>query len=344
MTTAVNSVNAYLAKLDAAFKAVTDISDFGDSVLQPQKFDQFVRRMEDKAVVLSEARMIPMDSDIVDIDRTGFIGRILRSGSDAAGASRELESSEFAQTSQATNKLTAKELQAVTSIRDRALRRNIEKGNFENTLLDLFGEAAGRDFEEFALLGDTEWTHAQDDVLSKTDGWVKGAGNHVFGVGGSADFDPADVEEMLEAMLDALPKRFLQNVTDWRFLVPFSVLNAYRAILIARGTALGDEALVDGLPVGTLPYKGIPVMYAPLIERSANATSGKVSGRLSLLTHPDNMAWGVFHEVSIEREREAKAKRTDFVLTFEGDVSYEDEDGAVAAFLDLDSSMEPAGT
>lgn len=348
MPQTVKTAAELLASLDAAFKAVTDISDLGQSILQPQKFDQFVRRMEDRQVVLPDARFIPMDAQRTDIDRTGFIGRILRSGSDGAGASQTLAEGDFAQTTQATNQLNAVELQAVTSIRDRALRRNIERGNFENTLVDLFGEAAGRDFEEFALLADSNITHGDDDVLSKTDGWVARAGSRVFGRDQTAapnqaqDFDPAGAtfpENMFEAMLNALPKRFLQNVMDWRFYVTFEMLNSYRNLLRDRGTDLGDQAQTQGLPTNSVPFKGIPVVFAPLLERAQVATAGEVSGRLALLTHPDNMAWGVFHEVSIEQEREAKARRTDFVLTVEADADYEDENGAVAAFVDHDVDL-----
>ena len=341
-----------LAQLDAAFKAVTDIDSFGDSILQPQKFDQFVRRMEDRSVVLPEARFMEMEAQQTDIDRTGFVGRILRSGSDDAGASRTLAEGEFAVHSTATNKLIAQELQAVTSIRDRALRRNIERGNFENTLVDLFAEASGRDFEEYALLADTQIPHGDDDVLSKTNGWLRLAGNRVYG-GTDGQFDPtADnwTEDMFQAMLDALPKRFLQNVSEWRIYVPFFVLDSYRDTLRARGTDLGDLLQTNaGGPVqsgasavtATLPWKGMWVTYSPLLERSAEMAAAdsnvdKVEGRVGLLSHPDNMAWGVFHEVTIEREREAKDRRTDFVLTFEGDAHYEDENAAVAAFIDKD--------
>lgn len=332
-----------LADLDLAFKAVTDISDLGDSILQPAKFDTFVRRMEDRSMVIPDARFIPMDAQKVDIDRTGFIGRILRSGADVAGDSRTLVEGEFAQTTQTTNQLDAQELQAVTSIRDRALRRNIERGGFENTLVDLFGEAAGRDFEEYALLAHTNWAFAEDDILSKTDGWMALAANRVHGQGAGADFDPDGAtfpEDMFDSMIDALPKRFLQNVTEWRFYVTFATLNDYRDLLRARGTDLGDMQQTGQFPINAVPYKGIPVVFTPLLERAANPTDGRVSGRMALLSHPDNMAWGVFHEISIEREREAKSKRTDFVLTFEGDVDYEDENGAVAAFIDLADSLE----
>ena len=336
-----------LARMDSALKGITDVSEFGDSVLQPQKFDQFVQRMEDRTVVIPESRFLEMEAQQTDIDRTGFVGRILHSGDQEDGAHRNLEENEFAKPDTWTNKLVAKELHAITSIRDRALRRNIERGNFESTLVDLFGQAAGRDFEEYALLGDTGYTHAQDDVLSKTDGWFKKAGNKVYAGNTSDDFDPEDVESILQACLDALPKRFLQNVTDWRYYVPFRVLDAYRDVLRARGTSLGDTTQWEAgaptspsggaAPLAQLAFKGIPLVFVPLLERakeSAAPDDGLTNGEMVMLSNPDNQAWGVFHEVTIEDEREAKKRRTDFVLTFEGDVHFEDEDGAVVAFSD----------
>lgn len=347
-----------LAKLDAAFKGITEISDFGDSVLAPAKFDRFVQQMQHSTVVLPVARFIPMTSQRVDIDRTGFVTRILKSGRTAApakpptwpdvpgGSSRSLNTTwnggeDFSEPVFFTNQLNARELQAVTSLRDDALRRNIEKGNFENTLIDLFSAAAGRDLEEYALLGDTNLTFGQDDVLSQTDGWVRKAAQKLYGVGASKDFDPADdayPENMLNEMLQALPKQYLANPGDWKFYVTWSVYDGYRDCLRARGTQLGDSAQTSNMP---LYFKGTQVVYCPFLERAhtlrGTAKADLIEGEVALLTNPDNMAWGVFHQVQIEREREAKLRRTDFVLAFEGDVNYEDENAAVVALVEKEN-------
>ena len=357
-----------LAKLDAAFKGLLEVNDLGAAVLAPQKFDRFVQMMQESTIVLPAARFIPMQSQRVDIDRTGFVTRILHSGRTAktphqsapfshgwpeaqAGANRDLTggygtTADFAQLTFHENQLNARELQAITSLRDDALRRNIEKGNFENTLIDLFSAAAGRDLEEFALLADTNYTYLQDDVLSQTDGWIAKAGNKLYGVGVGATFDPtADEfpENMFNAQLAALPKQYLGNPADWKYYVPWDVYDAYRDNLRARGTILGDTAQTTNMP---LYFKGTQIVYCPFLERAHGATEvlnaqaplalqdDVVSGGISLLTNPDNMVWGIFHQVQIEREREAKWRRTDFVLSFEGDVHYEDEDAAVVAFID----------
>lgn len=330
-----------LSKLDATIKSVTDISDLGDAILQPQKFDQLIRMVQDRSVILPDARFMRMESDVVEIDATGFVGRILRSGATSTNASRTLTESEFVTPAFTQQSLTARELQAITSIRDRALRRNIERGNFENTLVDLFGEAAGRDLEEYAIFADTAIPYATDDVLSRSNGWAKEAGNKLYGVDVTGqvakDFDPAVdgwASAMFEAMLLALPKKYLQNVGEWRFYVSWDTMNAYRSELTARAGVMGDMILTTG---ETPNYKGIPLVYAPMLERAPAVTTAQadiVQGDIAMLQHPDNMVWGVFHEVTIEREREAKERRTDFVLTIEADAGYENPEAAVVAFID----------
>lgn len=321
-----------LARLDGAFKSIT-VESLGDSVLAPEKFNQFIKAMQHRTTILPEARFISMQSQITEIDRVGFVGRILTAGNKVVNVGNQavesqhvLSEDEFAKPQFATNKLVAKEMQAVTGIRDKALRRNIERGGFENTLVTLFGEAAGRDLEEWAIFADTDIAYATDSILWLTDGWVKKAKNKVYGEGTGAQIDPsADdyPEQVLDALLKALPKQFLVNRSEWRFYVPYEIEDGYRDILKSRGTAIGDRAQTEG---GGLYYKGIPVVYTPMLERS--------SDRVAMLQHPDNMVWGVFHEVTIEREREAKARRTDFVLTIEADAHYEDENAAVVALID----------
>ena len=319
-----------LAKLDAAFKAIT-VGDLNEGILTPEKFDRFVQVLQHRTVVLTEARFIPMEAQQVDIDRVGFTGRILKAGVDQAGADQDLSASDHVKPTFTTNKLIAKELQAITGIKDNALRRNIERGNFENTLIQLFGEAAGRDLEEWFLLADTAIAYGTDAVLSLINGWCKRAANKIYGVGGSKDFDPsANIwpENMFDALIAALPKQYLQNRAEWRIYCDWTTENDYRNLLKARGTQLGDQAQTQGTAI---PYKGIEIKYVPMLERSKAIPTG--AGRIATLQHPDNMAWGLFHEVTIERDRIAKSRRTDFVLTLEGDADYEDENAAVVAFI-----------
>lgn len=323
-----------------AFKQIITIDDLGKAILQPAKFAAFVRAMQHKTVILDEARFIKMDAQIVDIDRVGFVGRILRSGvkwneDTRKWEHRKLTVSEYAKPQFATNQLIAKELQAITGLRDKALRRNIERGNFETTLVDLFGEAAGRDMEEFSILADTDIAYSTDDVLSLTDGWIKLTANKVYGYGAGKDFDTAAAtfpENMFQAMIDTLPKQFLQNESEWRIYVDWDIRDDYIDLLRARATDLGDRVYIQKAGL-VPPFKGINIQYVPMFNRSKTKAEGGV-GRIALLSHPANMAWGIFHEVTVEPDRIPQDRRTDFVLTLEADAHYEDENGAVAALID----------
>jgi hypothetical protein len=320
MSTLTNS--ELLARLDGAFKAVTDVNELGASVLNTAKFDRFIQEARDATTVLPEARFVPMDTHRMEIDRVGFPGRVLKAGRTATALTRVLGEAEFSLPEFRLHALEAKELQAITSLRDAALRRNIERGGFEDTLVDLFGQAAGRDLEEYAMLADKDIAYATDDVLSQTDGWVKRADLKLYGTGAGANFDPANGESMFESMLQAIPKRYMGNPAEWRIWVSWGVRNSYVDVLRGRGNMRADE-LQEGIST-SVRYKGIPIVYSPGLERSTQP--------VALMSHPDNMVWGVFHQVTIEPEREAKGRRTDFVLTVEADAGFEDESAAVVAF------------
>jgi len=321
---------------------VIEITDLDEAVLQPQKFTRFVRQMQEDTVILPEARYITMDSQIVDIDRIAFLGRVLKSGDTGGGGEaqvhRNIEEKDFTKPAIATNKLTATEFQAIVSLRDKMLRRNIEKEGFENTLIDMLGEAVGRDSEELYILGDKLISYSDDDVLSKFDGWVRLAANFVYG-GDKSDFDPTlstFPENMFKAILDATPKQYLKNRAGFRFWVDYDTDDKYRDILKARNTPLGDSTQTG---FADIAYKGIPVKRAPMIERSRAIGDKGGSGTICLFGYPNNLVWGVFAQIAIEREREAKLRRTDFVLSLEVACNYEDENAATVAYIEKENPI-----
>ena len=338
--------------IDTALKdtGIIEINTLGESILQPAKFDTFIRTVQDKTKILPEARYMRMESQIVDIDRIAFIGRVFDSlMGETLGTADKIErllnsATEYAKPQFSTNQLIAVGLQAIVSIKDSAMRRNIEKGNLENTILTLLGEAGGRDLEELALLGNKDIPYATDRVLRKTDGWIEKAVNKIYGVNGEGttkDFDPAAAtypENMFEAALSAIPKVYLNTLSEWRFWVTWAVENSYRKILKARGTPLGDSVSTQAQP---LAFEGIPVVRVPILERSATYSAvTHTAGKVCLFGHPDNMVWGVFFEMTLEREREAKLHQTDFVATCEVDANYEDENAAVAIYIDRPKPAE----
>ncbi|MCK4510629.1 hypothetical protein KAW64_02770 [bacterium] len=341
-----------IARVNAAIKGVIEPSDMGSAVLQTKKAARFIRRMEYDTTVLPVARFIEMDSPVEEIDEIGFASRILTAGHTTSDAHRNLSDSEFSEPTVDTQTITAKELQAVASLRDKTLRRSIERGTLEDTIIDLLGEAAGRDLEEYAFFADTSTPFATDAFIHQGDGWLREAGSKVYGIDVAGqvgkNFDAAgSIELMFQAMIDALPKRFLGSVKDWHIFVTYEMFDDYLDILRAKATDLGDKIQEFGAG-RTTKWKGFNITWVPLLERyattpvsDAEKIRDRIEGQCALLTHPENLAWGVLHSVQIEPEREAKKRRTDFVLTFEGDAGYQRPDAAVAAFTEKANPASP---
>jgi len=316
-----------LKQINGAVKDITTPTTMGDALLNPEQFDRFVREMQDEAIILNEARYHEMDAQKSNIDRIAFMDRVLEAG----GSEKELAEDDYASPNTKQNQLIAHELLAVVALEDTTVRRNIERDSLEDTIVTLLGEAAGRDMEEYSIFASEDFdSDLYNDgegwsAIDMTDAWVKTAANKLWE--GAFD-DTADgwPEDLFQEMLESLPKKYLQNRGDWRFYVPWELEDAYRDLLKDRGTQLGDETQAQYPPIA---YKGIPVVYAPMLER--------YDARTTMLQNPDNMVWGVFHDVTLETEREAKKRRTDFVLNFEGDAKYEDENAAVVA-VDADNT------
>lgn len=333
-----------LQQLDAAFKAITT-EDMGDYLLAEEQLDRFIRAKQRRTRILPDARQITMDGQVQHLDRVGFASRVLRGGGDISAGKQEhytLQEGDVKKPDLGKVILTAREATTFTGIYDSTLRRTIERENFSDTLVDLLGEAAGKDVEEWGWFADERIDYANDDLLSLLDGWLRMAGNKTYHDTGDT-FSSSDEdwpESMFEAMLAALPGQFRTAPDEYRLYVPWSVENAYRNLLKARGTNLGDRAQTEA---GGIPYKGTPVVPVPMAARTPGATHNAVTlmpGDCALLTHPDNTIWGIFHRITIEPDRIPKARRTDWVLTVEVAFGYEEPDAAVTAFIDRDAGED----
>lgn len=293
-----------LSKLETALKSLTT-SDLGSSKLTPEKASKFVQELADSNTILSDARRLDMNSHTRDIDRVGFGGRIL--GAAQEGVAPGVDGKPVFK----TNKLEAKEVIAVVPVTDSTLEDNLEKEGFEDSLLSLMADRSAADLEELFVKGDKA---SGDTFLAITDGWFKKAANAVEAVAGGF---ATDVEKMFEAQLIAMPTKFLRDRSKLAFYVSFDVENDYRNALKARNTNLGDEAIGGHSPVY---YKGIQLIVV----------AGIADGS-SLLVPKENLVYGIYRDIRIEKDRNAKARLTDFVLTLRVDCHFEDENAAVVA-------------
>lgn len=298
-----------LNRVQSTLKAITTF-DLGRSVLMPSKQRLFVRTVSESTRILDEARRIDMTSHTHDIDRVGFSERILMA------AQEDVEPLEDSIPDFNTNTLESKEVIAVAGLTDNTLEDNIERENFEGTLIQLIANRVGIDLEELFINGDK---NSPDAFLRITDGWLQKAANFIQADPDdpNSPFDPTNVESMFNAMIQAVPKKYLRNRDEWRFYVHWDIEDAYRDVLRKRGTGLGDTAQTTA---NVLAFKGIRVLDC------ANMPAGK-----ALLVPPKNLVYGIYRDIRIEPERIAKRRRTDFITTLRVDCHYEDENAAVVA-------------
>ena len=142
---------------------------------------------------------------------------------------------------------------------------------------------------------------------------------------------------MFDSILEATPKVYLKNRDKFRFWVDYDTDDKYRKKLKTRNSNLGDT--VQTQHIVDIGYNGIPVRRAPVIERSNAVGTKGGAGRICLLGYPNNLVWGVFAQIAIEREREAKLRRTDFVLSLEVACNYEDENAATVAYIEQEKPV-----
>lgn len=136
-------------------------------------------------------------------------------------------------------------------------------------------------------------------------------------------FDQTDdtfPENMFDNMITVIPKAYFRNPGEWDLNVPWWVLKAYRNRLKARNSPLGDQAQTGMGGSIRIPYEDLWIQYVP------NMPNNK-----AWLTHPNNTIYGVFAQVELEQEREAKAKRNDIIVDTETDYGFEEPEASVVA-------------
>ena len=324
----------------SAIKADLDIEDLSNFTMTEGQQNQFLEAMEVQTKLIPIIRSYPMDRSVERIDSIQFYGRVTHAGANEDGSVRTITEDDEAEPTTEQNKLIAKEYTAAVGIKDRLLRRIIGQNQTGNQVINLLGNAAGRDREEMVLFANSDIDYDEDDVLSQSDGFAVGAGNHLFGAGSGADFNPGAKQfpfTLFDTMIDALPNKYLDGLENYAFLVDWPVFNKALDLWGLRHTSAGDQALSTGiLP----PYKGIKPIYIPLMNR-AQSTEAKLAashtGRITMLQNVLNLNLGTFYEMTLEPKRVPESRSSKWYLTYESDQEYQEKNAGVTAFIERES-------
>ena len=299
------------------FKSMRSDMSSAKALLNDEQFNTFMRAATINQSILQDASFRRMNAMNQVVSSTSVVGRVLQNGYDALGATED-------QLTEATigfgkAELNSTKLKALTSILDDDKEDNIEREQFEQTLLSMMGEAVGRDLEAVCVFGDASYTSgnpaAADPLFSTFDGWLEQAKSYqVKSDGakgaGTKDFDLDDgIDAMFDAMIGKLPVpyRAAGLMNRLAFYVPWEVYDAYQNLLASRVDTLGDANLT-GRP--SLTYKNIPVKYAPVLDAADGRT---VFGNVpSILTIPEFVWYGVYRDLSVEPNRIVAQEKTEY--------------------------------
>ena len=319
------------------FKSMRTDMATAKALLNEEQFAQFMRAATINQTILNDASFKRMNSTSQVVSSTKITGRVLQNGYKTVTTKNDTTNDNLtpAHVDFGKAELVATKLKALTSILDDDKEDNIEREQFEQTLLTMMGEAVGIDLEAVCVFGDTTYVDGSsnaDPLFSCIDGWVK-SGTKIKSNGakgsGTKDFDLADgITAMFDAMLYKMPAAYRQAnlMKDLVFYVPFEVQEAYREFLIDRETGLGDSSLLNATE---LQYKGIPVKYAPVLDAADGRTvHGNVA---SILTVPEFLWYGVYKDISVEPKRIVEEENTEYYYRFRGDATVQFADSVIVA-------------
>lgn len=275
--------------------------------LAPSQADAFIRKLINQPTLLGEVRVVPMNSPKMEINKIGFGSRILK---EAPAAGTALASSDRSKPTSERLFLTTDEIIAEVHIPYDVLEDNIERANFEETVMDLIAERASLDLEELIILGDDQ---SGDAYLALFDGILAATSSNVVAWGAAGHVPNKD---LFKFALKAMPNPYLRLRGQMRHYVSPHCEIEYANSLSNRETGLGDAKVQSDYP-GNLAF-GVPVKSAALMPNGQ-----------SIFTYPKNWIFGVQRQMMIETDRDIRARSLIVVLTMRICQKWEEEDAVV---------------
>lgn len=277
----------------------------------------FIRGLQDMPTLLRQMRVVDMPSSKYTINKIGIGTRALHGATDQVVGTYLADAKRTVPTTSKIE-LNSKEVMAEVHIPYNVFEDNVEGDNLEATILALLMDRVAIDLEELAINGDTTIDSATDDLLCKCDGLLKRATSHVI----DKTATPVAISlDPFSLMMKAMPNKYLRERQRMGFFVSPHAQIDYAAWLAARETGGGDARIIGD-------YEGIPALGSAI---RGVATMGNTK---ALFMNPLNGVLGIQRDISLEYDRDVRARVFIFVLTLRVDVQMEETDAAVK-FLGL---------
>lgn len=310
--------------------AVAEIN--GQGSLTIEQSNRFIRKLIEAPTLLRVCRTIAMSAPSRRINKIGFGERIMRAANQGtytggvAQDDRALAAADRSKPQFEKIELTTKEIMAEIRLPYELLEDNIEGGNINfggatqvsggapnggilNTILDLIAERAAIDMEELCLLGDTG---SGDAYLALVDGWLKRAQ-----AANSLDYGSQSItRKLFKIGVQMLEPKYKRNMSSMRHFLSHNQVTEYSDTLAGRETALGDSKHRQGdAPVYGVGIQCVPVALMP-------ETQG-------ILCDPKNLLFGIQRNLSLEIDKDIRAREFVVVLTARVDVQIEETEAVI---------------
>lgn len=300
----------------------------GGGYLSPQQAKEFLRVAIDYTTITKECRYEDSDSPKFEVPRIAFGNRILRPGVEGT----RLLDADRVKPSTGLVTLNTVLVKGEVPISDEVFEDNIEKERLADTVMEMVAEAVGRDLEELFIKGDTARTSSEDTYLDLLDGIIKQAQS---GAPAGQKIDASTItsyDDLFKAMVEAMPAKYRRDYSALRLYVPVKHRDGYQASLAARGTGLGDQAVVANLAT-QLAFRGIPVKEVPMMSGTDTINSASVDySKFAILVNPQNIIVGFHRRVKVEKFRDPREGATSIVVTCRADVKLADPEAIVLAY------------
>jgi len=309
--------NQTLARADAS---LADLASNG-GLMQPEQANRFIDFIMEVPTVLQQARVIRMAGPETKIDRMGFDSRILRAARQIGGANDDGSNDRYVRKAdRAAPRTTQIELRTSEVIAEvrlpyEVLEDNLEGKAMEAHIMRQIAQRAALDFEELALWADT--AHS-DQFLALQDGWMKRGemdGNVLDW--GNQGINP----DLFSTALLTLPQKYLRNLPQMRAFISHANRIKYQQAVTRRQTGAGDAAITGSV--------NAPIVTAGLQVEAAHLMAAGEQGEGGLVTFPQNLLWGIQRDITIETDKDIRAREYVIVLTARAALQVDDKDAVV---------------
>ena len=271
--------------------------------LSPEELSSFIESgIEQSPFIAEECQVLEVTASTMNIDVLEVSERLLRKG---------VEGTEFTTKSGISiprRQLTPVEVVLYYQITDKFLRRNITRQQASEQINRMFAKRFMLDVLDLGINGNDALNANDEPFLSILDGVLITMDND-DDVNDAPGFTEDDkMEDVFAAMIDEMPSDFAGD--EERLRIYCSPVNArkYLRELKKRDTVLGDQASMGVIP---LAFEGVKIVKV-----------SKMPDNRIIHTLTKNLAVGYGLNMTVESQRQAKLRATDYVMTAEVDVDY----------------------